>query len=87
MNFEKLLDGAKAEIRRKAAEVEKTREARDDAYYDGMEMYPEELIRKFKRSSGVKRAGYGKAMVERGILERDDDGKLVPSREYREYWR
>lgn len=68
-------------------EMDKRRKIRDNAFYDGMNMESEYLIRKFKKSSGPQRVGYAMALEEKGLLERDDNGDLTPTEEFRRYWR
>lgn len=59
----------------------------ENAYLAGLAMDELLLIRRYKNSSGVKRAGYAKALKEKGVLELDADGKLRPSYQYRDFFR
>lgn len=58
-----------------AQEIQKVIE---NAYYSGSTMSDEELIRNFLKSSGYKRKGYSKVLLERSLLYKEGD-KLVPS--------
>ncbi|MDD6489870.1 MAG: DnaJ domain-containing protein [Clostridia bacterium] len=56
----------------------------ENAYLDGLTMDDYLLVKKFKQSSGYKRVGYVKALEEKGLLERDYDGKLVPTYRFKQ---
>lgn len=56
----------------------------ENAYLNGLTMDDYVLVRKFKQSSGYKRMGYAKALEEKGLLERDYDGKLVPTYRFKQ---
>lgn len=58
----------------------------NEAYSKGCEMDDMFLIKRFKSSTGVRKNGYAKAMEERGILRRDEAGKLLPTYSYRSYF-
>lgn len=58
----------------------------ENAYLEGMRCDDEILIRKFKNAAGFKKIGYAKALEEKGILERDDDGKLRPTESFRYFF-
>lgn len=67
--------------------AQKNRQMIDNAYYDGMSMDNYELVRSFMKNYGFKRQGYAIALEERGLLERNCEGKLVPTERFRLYWR
>lgn len=56
-----------------------------NAYFDGMNMSETLLIHCFKTAKGNKRLGYIKAMESKGLVERDEDGRIVPTTRYRLY--
>lgn len=56
-------------------EVKKKQEEREIAYYDGQRMTDEELVRKFKSASGMRKVGFAMVLEERGYLEKDSEGK------------
>lgn len=56
----------------------------ENAYLDGLAMDDYLLIKRFKQSSGYKRAGYSKALEEKGLLERNYEGKLVPTYRFKQ---
>lgn len=56
----------------------------ENAYLNGLTMDDYLLVRKFKQSSGYKRMGYVKALEEKGLLERDYDGKLIPTYRFKQ---
>lgn len=58
----------------------------NEAYLKGCEMNDLFLIRRYKSSSGIRRNGYAKVLEERGILQRDCDGRLIPAYSYRSYF-
>lgn len=58
----------------------------ENAYLSGLSMDDYSLIKRFKQASGYKRAGYCKALEEKGLLERDYEGKLVPTYRFKQYF-
>lgn len=50
----------------------------ENAYFESSELSNERLVKLYLNSIGAKRNGYAQALVERGLLYRED-GKLVPS--------
>ncbi len=78
--FRKIFDAVDNELRQNQKIIE-------DAFYDGMGMMDVELVYMFKKSSGLKRTGYAKALEEKGLLYRNEDGRLVPTQEFNYYWR
>lgn len=67
--------------------TQKNRQIIENAYYDGLGMDNYELVLQFTKNYGFKRQGYAKVLEERGMLERNHDGKLVPTSKFRLYWR
>lgn len=55
----------------------------ENAYLDGISMDDYTLVRRFKQAKGYRRVGYAKALEEKDLLERDYDGKLVPTYKYK----
>lgn len=56
----------------------------ENAYLSGLSMDDYLLVKRFKQSSGYKRAGYTKALEEKGLLERNYEGKLVPTYKFKQ---
>lgn len=50
----------------------------ENAYFEGLDMQDEILVKVYLKSVGSKRNGYAQALVEKGLLFKED-GKLVPS--------
>ncbi|MBE5959321.1 MAG: hypothetical protein E7254_10740 [Lachnospiraceae bacterium] len=48
-------------------------ENKEEAYREGMSMDKESLIHYFENSSGFRRAGFYKAMIERGLIIKNGD--------------
>lgn len=67
--------------------AQKNRQIVDNAYYKGLGMDNYELIQAFMKNYGYKRQGYALVLEEREMLERNQDGKLVPTSKFRLYWR
>lgn len=58
----------------------------ENAYLAGLSMDDYLLVKRFKQSSGYKRAGYTKALEEKGLLERNYEGKLVPTYKFKQFF-
>lgn len=58
----------------------------EKAYLSGIEMDDHSLVRRFKESSGLKRIGYSRALEERGLLNRNAEGKLVPTDQFKQLY-
>lgn len=56
----------------------------ENAYLSGLAMDDYLLVKRFKQASGYKRAGYAKALEEKGLLERNYEGKLVPTYRFKQ---
>ena len=56
-------------------DVKQKQEERDRAYAEGQCMTDEELVRKFKSASGMRKVGFAMVLEERGYLEKDNDGR------------
>ena len=54
---------------------QKKQEEREIVYYDGQRMTDEELVRKFKSASGMRKVGFAMVLEERGYLEKDNEGR------------
>lgn len=65
---------------------EKAQQEFDEAYLDGLKMSEYILVCAYRKATGFKRAGYAKAMEERGFLRRDSEGKLVATDKLKNYW-
>lgn len=68
-------------------EIQKNDQIRDNAYMDGLNMPTIELVRTYRKETGYRRAGYERALEDRGLLERNSDGKLILTDEFLRYWR
>lgn len=68
-------------------EIKRNNQVVENAYLDGLSMLDDELISKFKRTSGFKRTGYLKALKAKGFFYQDANGKLVPSEKFYYYWK
>lgn len=58
----------------------------ENAYLAGLSMDDYLLVKRFKQSSGYKRVGYTKALEEKGLLERNYEGKLVPTYKFKQFF-
>lgn len=56
----------------------------ENAYLQGLSMDDYLLVRRFKQATGYRRVGYSKALEEKGLLERDNGGKLVPTYRFKQ---
>lgn len=56
----------------------------ENAYLQGLSLDEYTLVRRFKNSNGYIRVGYAKALEEKGLLERDSNGRLVPSYRFKQ---
>lgn len=65
---------------------EKAQQEFDEAYFEGLKMSDYILVYDYRKASGFKRAGYAKAMEERGFLRRNEEGKLVATDKLKNYW-
>ena len=70
-----------------ASAMDEQKKVFDNSYLEGLGMDEWRLARAYKKASGARRAGYGKALKELGILESDGNGGLKPTYLYREYFR
>ena len=57
-----------------------------NAYFDGVKMDDYELVNAVKKSYGLKRVGYERAMVEKGLLYKDYEGKYRPTERLKRLW-
>ena len=64
--------------------IQKNNREIENAYFDGIKMDDYLLVRRFKQSSGYKRVGYSKALEEKGLLERNDEGNLIPTDRFKQ---
>lgn len=60
-------------------EMQQNVKERDNAYLGGTVMDEYILVRRFKASKGYKRIGYAQAMVEKGLLYKDESGNYRPT--------
>lgn len=58
----------------------------ENSYLEGLSLDDYTLIKKFKYSKGYKRAGYVKALEQKQLLERDYEGKLIPSYKFKQWF-
>ena len=65
---------------------EKAQREFDEAYLEGLRMSDYILVCDYRKATGFKRAGYAKAMEERGFLRRNEEGKLVATDRLKDYW-
>ena len=65
---------------------EKAQQEFDEAYFEGLKMSDYILVHDYRKATGFKRAGYAKAMEERGFLRRNTEGKLVATDKMKDYW-
>lgn len=56
----------------------------ENAYLEGLSFDDFMLVRRFKTSTSYKRLGYARALEEKGLLKRSQDGKLVPTYRFKE---
>ena len=56
-------------------DVKQKQEERDRAYAEVQCMTDEELVRKFKSASGMRKVGFAMVLEERGYLEKDNEGR------------
>lgn len=68
-------------------ELQRNKQIKENAYYDGLNMDDFELVRSYKNNYGLKRSGYAQVLEERGFLERTEDGRFIPTEEFKYYWR
>lgn len=81
--FSKFLRGIGKEITRT---IQNNNREIENAYLEGLSLDDYTLIKKFKYSKGYKRAGYVKALEQKELLERDYDGKLIPSYKFKQWF-
>ena len=79
--FAKLFRGISREVLRT---VQNNNREIENAYFEGLSLDDYTLVRRFKYSKGNKRAGYVKALESKQLLERDYDGKLIPSYRFKQ---
>ncbi len=58
----------------------------ENAYLSGLLMDDYLLVKRFKQASGYKRAGYCKALEEKGLLERNYEDKLIPTYRFKQFF-
>ena len=66
-------------------QMNKFREQSDEARAIGERLNDRELIRRYRNSSGGRKHGYAKVLEERGFLEKNNDGVLVPTNKMKSY--
>lgn len=54
----------------------------ENAYYRGSNMPNDVLVKKYMRSNGSQRNGYAQALIDRGLLYKEN-GRLVPSHSFK----
>ena len=59
----------------------------ENAYIEGKELTPRELIRMYKQAKGAERIGYQKVLEEKRMLCRNADGMYIPTDKFRFYER
>lgn len=80
--FSKVVKSVGKEIVRTA---QNNQSVMENAYLSGLAMDDYVLVRRFKQARGYKRLGYAKALEEKGYLERNGEGKLIPTYRYKKY--
>ena len=68
-------------------ELQRNKQIKENAYYEGLNMDDFGLVRAYKNNYGLKRSGYAQVLEERGFLERTEDGRFIPTEEFKYYWR
>lgn len=58
-----------------------------NAYVEGLSLSDWVLVSRYKKATSYKKAGYMKAMEERGFFRRNAEGKLVPTAKLKDYWK
>ena len=66
--------------------LEKNQQNIENAYINGMSMSDYELIYQYKKSKGAQREGLIRALEAKGLMWRDDAGRLIPTDEFKYYW-
>lgn len=56
-----------------------------NAYYEGCGMDNYKLVKVFQSASLLKRAGYARALEDRGLLTKDKNGKYIPTQRFHYY--
>ena len=64
---------------------EKSQQEFNEAYMEGLDLSDISLVYYYRQATGFKRAGYTKAMEERGFFERNPEGRLVATKKLKEY--
>jgi curved DNA-binding protein CbpA len=82
----KLGSAVRTFVRGISQELQRNHQIEENAYYDALNMSNYDLIQAFKKNYGLKRNGYARVLEERGLLVRQDE-KLVPTDEFKIYWR
>lgn len=77
--FGKIFDGINNEI-------QNNKKIYQNAYFDGLQMDDIDLVWSMKNSAGPKRMGYERALEEKGLLYKDEDGNYKPTDRMRYYW-
>lgn len=79
----KILRGIGKEITRT---IQNNNREIENAYLEGLSLDDYSLIKRFKYSKGYKRTGYVKALEQKRLLERDHDGRLIPSNKFKQWF-
>ena len=58
-----------------------------NAYVEGLSLSDWVLVSRYTKATSYKKAGYMKAMEERGFFRRNAEGKLVPTVKLKDYWK
>lgn len=64
---------------------EKSQQEFNEAYLEGLELSDFSLVYFYRKATGFKKAGYTKAMEEKGFFERNAEGRLVATNKLKEY--
>ena len=64
---------------------EKSQQEFNEAYLEGLDLSEVSLVYYYRQATGFKRAGYTKAMEERGFFQRNQEGRLVATKKLKEY--
>ena len=64
-------------------DVQKNVALKQNAYLEGIRMGNYSLVHRFKSSQGFERLGYAKALEERGILRKDENGNYTSTDKFK----
>lgn len=80
--FARFFENAKESI---ISEIKKAQKQYEKCYLEGLNMGDARLVLRYKKATGSEKAGYARALEERGFLEKDRDGRYRPTYIMRQY--